>query len=113
MRTLALAIILLAVSAFAETDFAGMLAAAERGDSMARVVVGYSYYLGKYRDGTPVMRDLDKAYAWAALANYQGEPHAQGLLNVVIPKLVNRSAADVLAGEYFKRYGAKLRPNPE
>ena len=48
MRVLALAIARVAVSAHAETDFAGMLAAAKRGDSMARVVIGYSFYFGEY-----------------------------------------------------------------
>jgi TPR repeat protein len=112
MRVLVLAITLVAASAHAETDFAGMLAAAERGDSMARVVIGYSFYFGEYRDGTPVERDVNKAYAWASLANYQGNPEAQRLLNLVIPKLSDREAADALAGEYFKRYGAK-RPQPD
>jgi TPR repeat protein len=84
-----------------------MLAAAKRGDSMARVVIGYSFYLGEYRDGTPVERGFDKAYAWASLASYQGNPEAQRLLNLVIPRLSDREAADALAGEYFKRYGAE------
>jgi len=111
MRALILAMILIAVaaSAHAETDFAGMLAAAERGDSMARVVVGYSFYLGKYRDGTPVERDFDKAYAWASLANYQGNPEAQRLLDLVIPRLADREKANALAGEYLERYGAERR----
>ena len=46
-----------------------MLAAAKRGDRhVARVVIGYSFYFGEYRDGTPVERDFAEAYAWASLA---------------------------------------------
>jgi len=89
-----------------------MLAAAQRGDSAARVLIGWSYYLGEYRDGTPVERDFNKDYAWASLANYQGNPEAQRLLNQVIPKLSNRETADALAGEFFKQYGAEHRDTP-
>ena len=89
------------------TGFNEMLRAAERGDSMARVVVGYSYYFGEYRDGMEVEQNVDRAYAWASLANYQGNPEAQKLLNLVIPRLKDREAADTLAGQYFLKYGAE------
>jgi len=52
--------------AHAETSFTKILEVAESGDSMARVVVGYSYYFGEYRDGTAVKQDFNVAYAWAA-----------------------------------------------
>ena len=88
---------------------------------MARVVVAYAFYLGEYRDGTKVERDIEKAYAWTSLANYQGNPEAQNLLNRIIPELDDRESADHLAGEYFKLYGAVRNsskhkpegPNPE
>ncbi len=73
---------------------------------MARVVVAYTYMLGEYRDGTKVDKDLNKAYAWASLASFQGQPEAKKLVNGIIPKLEDRSAADEMAGEYFKLYGA-------
>ena len=101
------ALTLLPTAGFGETKFEGMLSAAKRGDSMARVVIAYAYYMGKYRDGTRVEQNYEKAYAWASLANYQGNKHAQRLLNAVIPKLRNRAAADALAGKYFKKYGAR------
>jgi len=99
--------------AHAETSFTKILEVAESGDSMARVVVGYSYYFGEYRDGTAVKQDFNVAYAWASLANYQGNSEAQGLLNLVIPELDNKEEADELAGEYFKKYGAKPETRKE
>lgn len=105
-RLLYLAILLMPMAANTATDFSGMLAAAKNGDSMARVVVAYTYYLGKYRDGTVVEKSYEKAYAWASLANYQGNEEAKKLVNSILPKLKDKSAADKLAGEYFKKYGA-------
>ena len=84
-----------------------MLVAAKSGDEMARVVVAYSYCFGEYRDGTKIEKDLMKAYAWASLANYQGNEEAKKLIEDIIPKLRDRKKADDLAGEYFKQYGAK------
>ncbi len=108
MRALALAVVLLSLPVeAAETGFSEMLAAAKAGDSMARVVVGYAFHLGEYRDGTPVEQNLEAAYAWASLANYQENPQAQELLNRVIPKLPSKESADTLAGEYFRQYGAE------
>ena len=91
----------------AETNFLGMLLAAENGDSTARVIVAYAYYFGEYRDGTQVEKDINKAYAWASLANYQGNSEAKKLVNGLIPKLPNREEADSLVGELFNLYGAK------
>lgn len=98
---------------FAETNFDEMLHAAKTGDSMARVVIAYTYYLGEYRDGTKIEKNINKAYAWASLANYQGNKEAEKLINGLIPKLKNKDKADALAGEYFKLYGAKREKNKE
>lgn len=107
MRKLIIIIsLLISSAAFAETDFSEMLQAAKMGDSMARVVVAYSYYYGEYRDGTEVEKNINKAYAWASLANYQGNKEAQKLVNGLVSKLRNKDKADALAGEYFKLYGA-------
>jgi TPR repeat protein len=95
------------VSVEFSSNFDNMLKAAKKGDSLARVVVAYSYYLGEYRDGSKVEKDLNKAYAWASLANYQGNKEAEKLVNGLVPKLENRAVADALAGEYFKAYGAE------
>ena len=86
-------------------NFNGMLQAAKSGDATARFMVAYSYYLGEYRDGTKVEKDINKAYAWASLANYQGNTEAAKLINSIIPILGDREAANILAGEYFKQYG--------
>lgn len=107
MKKFVIAVILtMSVSASAATNLEDMLAAAESGDSMAWVVVAYTYMLGEYRDGTKVAKDLNKAYAWASLASCQGQPEAKKLVDGIIPKLKDRTAADTLAGEYFKLYGA-------
>lgn len=90
-----------------DTDFPGMLAAAEAGDSGARMVMAYSFLNGQYRDGTNVDKDYNLAYAWASLANYQGHESAQNLLNIIIPKLDNRDYADKLASEFYAAYGAE------
>ena len=106
-RLLCLVILLLPIAANSATDFDGMLAAAKNGDSTARVVVAYAYYLGQYRDGTLVEQSNEKAYAWASLANYQGNEEAKKLVGAIIPKLTDIAAANKLAGEYFKKYGAE------
>ena len=97
----------------AETSFTEMLKAAESGDSMARVTVGYAYYYGKYRDGTLVEQNYNVSFAWASLANYQGNAKAQRLVDLVKPKLENRDEAVKLATEYFKKYGAKPETREE
>ena len=108
MRHFLLLAVLISSVAFGQaTNFREMLEAAKNGDSMARVVVAYAYYLGEYRDGTDVELSYEKAYAWASLANYQGNEEAKKLVNGIILKLADRQAADTLAGEYFLKYGAK------
>ena len=107
MRKLALILmILFSALSSAATDLSGMLKAAEAGDANARILMAYTYYFGEYRDGTSVEKDFAKAYAWASLANYQGHPEANKLVNSLILKLKDKNLADTLAGEYFKKYGA-------
>lgn len=106
-KTLLIFSLLFSLSSIAETDFEGMLKAAKDGDSMARVVIANTYYFGEYRDGTVVEKDLNKAYAWASLANYQGEGEAKKLVYGIIPKLEDKDFADNLTGEYFRLYGAE------
>ena len=107
MKKLFIVVILaMSVSVSAATNFEGMLQAAKSGDSMARVLVAYTYYFGEFRDGTKKEKNLNKAYAWASLASYQGEPEAKKLVNDIIPMLENRVTADSMAEQYFKRYGA-------
>lgn len=107
MRKFALVLALaLSTTCFAATDFSGMLRAAEAGDAGARILIAHTYYFGEYRDGTKVEKDMNKAYAWASLANYQGHPEANKLVNGIIPQLLNRETADTMVGEYFKKFGA-------
>lgn len=96
----------ISLTCFAATDFSVMLKAAENGDSTARVIVANSYLTGEYRNGAKVETNINKAYAWASMANYQGNPYAQKLLNRIIPRLPDRSAADNFTGELFLKYGA-------
>ena len=98
--------LLISVSVQADTDFDGMLEAAKKGDDMARVLIAYTYYFGEYRDGTKIEKNLNEAYAWASLANFQGNKEAKKLVNGIIAKLKNRKEADDLAAKYFKLYGA-------
>lgn len=109
-RGLVLAVTMMASTvSWSETDFPRMLEAARHGDDMARVVIAYSYLWGEYRDGTPVEKDLDLAYAWASLANFQGNERAQSVLDRVIPQLEDRERADALAVELHERYDARSR----
>jgi hypothetical protein len=108
MKTLALLLFVLfgTVSLYAGTELENALAAAKKGDDVARLFVAYTYYLGVSRDGTKVEKNLNVAYAWASLAGFQGNEDARKLADGIIPKLKDRKVADDLAGSYFKLYGA-------
>lgn len=77
-----------------------LLASAAQGNVKARTNIAIYYYEGKH-----IEQELNEAYAWASLASYQGSKNAANLVSQIIPKLANRSVADNLAGEYFKKYG--------
>ena len=102
--------ILLLLSFTVETgtdqDFETMLKAAQEGDSLSRLVVANAYYYGKYRDGSLVEKDVNKAYAWALLAKAQGDREAGVLVDQLLPELKGFDDAEKLAADYFKRYGA-------
>jgi hypothetical protein len=106
-RAFIVTVLFFAASLRADTSFDTMLDAAKKGDDMARVVVAYSYYFGEYRDGTKVEKNINKAFAWACLAGFQGNKAGKKFSDGIGPKLTNRKEAEQLAGEYFKLYGAR------
>ncbi|HEX9596242.1 MAG TPA: tetratricopeptide repeat protein, partial [Anaerolineales bacterium] len=77
------------------------LEAAKTGNIKARTNIAGLYY-----EGTGIKQDFEKAYAWASLAAYKGNENAKTLVQLIVPKLKNRKKADLLAGEYFKKYGS-------
>ena len=78
------------------------LLAAQRGNIKAQRNIAVFYYYGM-----SVPQNFDIAYAWISVANYQqrGHKNTQALLNMIIPKLKNREAADTIAASYLEKYG--------
>jgi TPR repeat protein len=72
-------LLLLPLSATGETqrtDFPTMKKYAEKGVVRAQLIVGLTYYFGKYRDGTPVGVDCEQALLWLRKAAEGGDSYA-------------------------------------
>ena len=77
------------------------LIAAQRGNVKAQRNIASFYYYGKYGP-----QDYERAYAWATVANFikKDNSNTQALLNMIIPKLHNRDAADKFVTDNMMQY---------
>lgn len=62
---------------FSETTFNEMLSAAKKGDSHAQFLIGFTYFSGKYMDGSTFEINYSEAIKWIELSAKNGYSYAQ------------------------------------
>jgi hypothetical protein len=96
-----IALLLSILSLCANSDFDVMMNAAKKGDHHAQFLIGFSYFTGKYRDGTPVEKNYDKALHWLQLSAQGGDTYAQFHLGGMYHQGIGVGKNDSTAAVWF------------
>lgn len=83
------------------TDFTEMKQHAENGDITAQFIVGYSYSLGEFRDGTIIEKNDTEALRWIKLSAEGGFSYAQFHLGGMYNQGIIVEKNDILAAKWF------------